>query len=74
MSDVPKPVKIQLIKQDIQMWLNSQWQMEMRHRVTKRIGGDFKAIEADMVKAEGALAELEAMLKEVESEKDVKPD
>lgn len=74
MSDVPKPVKIQLIKQDVQMWLNSRWQMEMRYRVTKRIGGETKELEADMVKAEGALAELETMLKEVEAEKDAKPD
>ena len=70
MNDVPKPIRIQLIQNDIQMWKNSRWQMEMRHRVTKRIGGETKDIEADMVKAEGAIAELETMLKEIGAEGD----
>lgn len=70
MNEVPKPIRIQIIQNELQMWANTRWQLEMRHRVTKRIGGDLKPIEADMVKAEGAIAELEAILKEVEAEGD----
>lgn len=69
-NDIPTPVRIQIIRQDLQMWKNTRWQFEMRHRVNKRIGNDTKELEAEMVKAEGAIAELEAMLKEVEAEGD----
>ena len=68
MNEVPVPIKIQIIQQDLQMWKNTRWQLEMRHRVNKRIGNDVKDLEVEMVKTEGAIAELEAMLKEIEAE------
>ena len=68
MNEVPKQIRIQIVQQELQMWRNTAWQLEMRHRVTKRVGGDVKAITDDLVKAEGAIAELEAMLKEIEME------
>jgi len=68
MSDVPKSVRIQLVKQDLQMWKNTRFQLEMRHRVNKRIGNETKDLESEMVKAETAIAETEAILKEIEAE------
>lgn len=68
MNDIPQAIQIQIVKQELQMWQNTRWQLDMRHRVTKRIGGDLKAIEEEMVRAEGAIAELETILKEVESQ------
>lgn len=70
MNEVPQPVKIQIVQSDMQMWANTLWQLEMRHRVARRIGGDLKTIETEMAKAEGALAELEIMLKEIEARPD----
>jgi hypothetical protein len=64
-------VKKLLVMQDLQMWRNTRWQLEMRHRVAKRIGGDLKAIEAEMAKAEGAIAELEIILEEIKKLPDV---
>lgn len=68
MSEIPQQIQIQIVKQDLQMWQNTRWQLDMRHRVTKRIGGDLKSIDEEMVRAEGAIAELETILKEVESQ------
>jgi hypothetical protein len=67
-DEVPRIIQIQIIQQELQMWKNTRWQLEMRHRVTKRIGGDLKAIEEEMVRAEGALDELKAILNEIESQ------
>ena len=68
MSDVPKAIRIQIVKQDLQMWKNTRFQLEMRHRINKRIGKETKSLEDEMVKAEGAITEAETMLKEIEAE------
>jgi hypothetical protein len=67
-DEIPQIIQVQIVKQEIQMWLNTRWQLDMRHRVTKRIGGELKAIEEEMVRAEGALDELKAILGEIESQ------
>lgn len=65
---IPAAVKRDIIKAEIQMYRNSRYQTELRHRVQKAIGGKpemLKALEDDLVSFEAALdllkKELEAI-------------
>lgn len=51
-------VKREIVKGEIQMYRNSRYQTELRHRVQKAIGGKpevLKALEDDLVSFETAL-------------------
>lgn len=68
-SDIIAPaVKREIIRGEIQMYVNTRYQTELRHRVQKAIGGKpevLKALEDDLVNFEAALdilgKELEAV-------------
>lgn len=64
-DDVPVEVQRAIIQQEIQLWKNTRYQLEIRCRVQQRIGGDISAIQAELEKCEKALdvlAELEESL------------
>lgn len=61
LNDIPTPIKIQIIDQDIQMYLNTRYQAQLRYRVQKAIGGtpdQLKVITDELTKIEAALDEL----------------
>jgi len=69
-SVVSPQVKLQIALGDLQMWKNTRWQLDMRLRVQKKIGGDqaIKEITKGLVEAEGAIDELETIVKEIRHE------
>jgi len=72
MSDVMEPpveIKRLLVQQEITLWTNTRYQLQLRYRVTKGVGGDTTAIEADLLNAEKALDLLSAELKALEDVK-----
>lgn len=61
LNDIPTPIKIQIIDQDIQMYLNTRYQAQLRYRVQRSIGGtpdQLKVITDELTKIEAALDEL----------------
>jgi len=54
--------KLALLSQEVNMLINTRWQLQMRHRVNKSIGADktvLDSIEAELVKCEQYLARLD---------------
>jgi len=67
---ITKEAKIQLLKNEITMYENSLYVLEVRHRVAKKTGGDKEVlsnIEKEMTNAEFGLDELKVVLKELDS-------
>jgi hypothetical protein len=70
-QQIPKAVKVALIDQEIASYRNGLYQMTLRYRVQKKIGGTpeaLKTIEDDMVKIESAIDELQDILEAVRAE------
>jgi len=63
--EIPIDVQRAIVQQEIQMWQNSRYQLEVRARVTKRIGGDAAPIVAELEKCEKALDALAEILAEL---------
>lgn len=64
-EDVPQFVKHNIILQEIQMYKNTRYQLQLRHRVQKAIGGtadQLKAIEDELLNCEKALDLLKSEL------------
>lgn len=71
-DEIEKEVKLKIIKSEIEMYRNTRYQLEIRHRVNKKLGNtedQLKAIEKELENVEKALDEL----KEIEAEFEVKP-
>ena len=70
MNEVPKPIRIQLLQEEIQRWKNTCFLWEARHRAYKRVNNAeaLKETDQQLILVEGAIAELETMLKEIEME------
>lgn len=69
-DQIPEAVKIALIEQEVSIYQNTRYQLQLRHRVQKSIGGteeQLKPIEDDLAKMERALDELEKMRREVDA-------
>ena len=63
--------KLALLSQEVNVFVNTRWQLQIRHRVNKSIGADkpvLEAIQADLERVEKYLAklgeEIEALTKE----------
>jgi len=57
-----KEAKLAIIEQETTMYVNTRWQLEMRHRVNKKLGWtseQLKAIEDELVNIEKTIEELE---------------
>ena len=71
MTNVTAIVKLAIIDSEIQMYHNTRYQLQLRHRVQKGIGGtpeQLKALEDELAKIESALDELEKIKREVGTE------
>lgn len=69
MDAIPVEIKKQILQQEISMYHNTRYQLEIRHRINKKLGNtpeQLKAIENELVKIESALAELDIIEKEFE--------
>ncbi len=68
----PTPaIKKSIIEQDLQMWQNTLYQAQVRHRVQRLIGAGpeaLKALETDMERAMKAIDAYAVELAEVEKE------
>lgn len=66
--EVSKDVKILIIEQERQAYENTKYQLSLRYRVTKTIGGtqeQLKSIEDEISKIEQALDALDKIKKEL---------
>jgi len=64
--------KLVLLSQEVNMYVNTRWQLQMRHRVNKSIGADksvLDAIQADLEKCEKYLAKLDNEAQALSKEK-----
>ena len=62
MTEINKEIKLIIIEQEESAYENSKYQLSLRHRVQKAIGGtpeQLKSIEDEMAKIEQALDELD---------------
>ena len=62
--------KIQIIHDEIESWKNTQYILEARLRVNKKIGdaSQVEKLTSDLVKVEEAIMEYENILKELQRE------
>jgi len=69
-NEVPRPIRIQLLQQELQGWINTRFVWQSRHRARKHTDnkGAIKEAEAALEECEIQIAEFESMLKEVEAE------
>ena len=70
-TEIPNEIKIQIIRQEIAMYKNTCYQLEMRHRVNKKLGNtleQLKGIEEELTKANIALDEYREIEKEIEAQ------
>lgn len=67
MSEPTKEVKLLILEQEIAIQSNTRYQQEIRHRISKKLGAldEAKAIEAELLKIEQRLDELEVIKKEL---------
>ena len=68
MSDVPVDVKTRILENEIAVYKNTRYQLEIRHRVNKKLGtgGDqMKQIEKELENIEAALDELQKIMDEL---------
>jgi len=64
--------KLVLLSQEVSMYINTRWQLQMRYRVSKSIGTDksvLDAIQADLEKCEKYLARLDDETQALSKEK-----
>ena len=64
--------KLALLGQEVNMLVNTRWQLQMRYRVNKGIGSDrpvLEAIETDLERVEKYLAKLDEEVKALTREK-----
>ena len=66
--------KLALLGQEVNMLVNTRWQLQMRYRVNKGIGADkssLDSIEAELERCEKYLAKLSEEVEELTKEKKV---
>lgn len=66
MTDIPISIKKQIVKQEMEQWEVTRYQLEVRHRVNKRIGSSadvMKSIETDLERCEKAIDALSDEMK-----------
>ncbi len=70
MTDIPNDVKLQIINNEIAMYNNTIYLLQIRHRVNKSLGqaDALKTIEDEMVKNEKSVDELEKIKSELDAE------
>jgi hypothetical protein len=64
--------KLVLLGQEVNMYINTRWQLQMRYRVSKNIGADksvLDSIQADLEKCEKYLAKLDEEAQALSKEK-----
>ena len=64
--------KLALLSQEVNVFVNTRWQLQMRYRVNKSIGADkpvLEAIQADMERIEKYLAKLDEEIEALTKEK-----
>ena len=67
-----RATQLALLQQEANMMINARWQLEMRHRVNKRIGADksvLDALQADLERCEKYLAAIDEEVKLIAGEK-----
>jgi hypothetical protein len=75
-QSVPAGIQLQLVEQEMQMYRNSLYLNEIRHRVAKRLG-DKERVEAciiEMEKLTQALDELQLIMDDLKQTKNPGPD
>ena len=68
-TEIPNEIKIALIQNEIALHKNTSYQLQLRHRVNKKLGGsaeELKALQDEMVKHEQAIEILNEELKELD--------
>lgn len=63
--------QLALLHQEVNMAVNTRWQISMRHRVNKRIGNEAvtKQLEIELEQIEKYLSALDAEVKQLTTEK-----
>ena len=67
-----KVTQLALLQQEANMMINARWQLEMRHRVNKRIGADksvLDVLQTDLERCEKYLAAIDEEVKLIAGEK-----
>ena len=67
-----RATQLALLQQEANMMINARWQLEMRHRVNKRIGADksvLDVLQTDLERCEKYLAAIDEEVKLIAGEK-----